>query len=50
MTASLKEHTTELLMTAKQLTAARSTAENRELKRTVVQKVADILASVETLQ
>ena len=50
MTASLKEQTTELLMTANQLGAARPAAENRELKRMVVQKVADILASVEALQ
>jgi len=50
MTASLKEQTTELLMTANQLSAARPAAENRELQRTVVQKVADILASVEALQ
>ncbi len=50
MTASLKEQTTELLMTANQLSAARLAAENRELKRAVVQKVADILASVEALQ
>ena len=50
MTASLEEQTTELLMTANRLSAARPAAENCELKRTVVQKVANILASVEALQ
>ena len=49
MTASLKEQTAELLKTANQLGAARSSAENRELQQAVVQKVADILASVEEL-
>ena len=50
MTSSLKEQTTELLMTANRLSAARPPAENRELQRGVVQKVSDILASVEALR
>jgi hypothetical protein len=50
MGESLKEQTAELLMAAKQLTSALPPAENRDLKRVVIQKVADILTSVEALR
>ena len=50
MKESLKEQTAELLLAAKQLTSALPPAENRKLKSAVIQKVADILTTIEALQ